>query len=106
MISVKEKPYQPVPKFPTVRRDLALLVDKDIRFEDLKTAALKTERKLLKEVGLFDIYEGEKIPRGKKSYALSFMLLDEDRTLTDKVIDKTMRKIQMTLEKNFDASLR
>ena len=101
-----DKPYVPVSKFPSVRRDLALLVDSDLRFEDLKNAALKTERKLLREVGLFDIYEGDKIPKGKKSYAMSFTLLDNDRTLTDKVIDKTMKKIQLTLEKQFDASLR
>ncbi len=105
-VSVKEVPYIPVARFPSVRRDLALLVEKDVRFEDLKNAALKSERKLLKEVGLFDIYEGDNIPQGKKSYALSFILQDAERTLTDKVIDKIIKKIQMTLEKQFNASLR
>jgi phenylalanyl-tRNA synthetase beta chain len=102
----KEMPYVPVSRFPSVRRDLALLVDKAISYEELKKAALSAERKLLKEVGLFDIYEGEKIPQGKKSYAMSFVLQDEDRTLTDKVIDKTMKKIQSAFERDFSATLR
>jgi phenylalanyl-tRNA synthetase beta chain len=102
----KERPYVPVSRFPFVRRDLALLVDKTVSFEELKKAALSAERKLLKEVGLFDIYEGEKIPQGKKSYAMSFVLQDEDRTLTDKVIDKTMKKIQSAFERDFSAVLR
>lgn len=98
--------YKPVTRFPAVRRDLALLVDKQIKFDELKDAALKAERRLLKRVGIFDIYEGDKIPEGKKSYALSFTLQDEQKTLTEKVIDKTMRRIQQVLEKEFHAELR
>ncbi len=98
--------YAPVPKFPSVRRDLALVVDKDVHFEVLKKLAFHAERKLLKSVGIFDIYEGEKVPDGKKSYALSFLLQDEHKTLTDKVIDKAMRRLQQAFEKELDAVLR
>jgi len=98
--------YVPVPKFPSVRRDLALVVSNNIHFEDLKRLALHTERKLLKSVGIFDIYEGDNVPDGKKSYALSFVLQDENKTLTDKVIDKTMRKLQQVFERELDAVLR
>ncbi|MBE0651694.1 MAG: phenylalanine--tRNA ligase subunit beta [Bacteroidales bacterium] len=98
--------YKPVAKFPEVRRDLALVVDKNIRFQELKSLAFKMERKLLKSVGIFDVYEGDKIPEGKKSYALSFILQDESKTLTDKLIDKTMQRIQQAFEKEIGASLR
>jgi len=98
--------YFPVPKFPSARRDLALIVDKDVHFEVLKKLAFHAERKLLKSVGIFDIYEGEKIPDGKKSYALSFLLQDEHKTLTDKVIDKAMRRLQQAFEKELGAVLR
>ena len=98
--------YVPVPKFPAVRRDLALVVDKNTRFEALKKLAFKTERKLLKSVGIFDVYEGDKVPEGKKSYALSFVLQDENKTLTDRVIDKTMRRLQQVFEKEAGAVLR
>lgn len=98
--------YEPVAKFPEVRRDLALVVDKNIRFQDLKSLAFHTEKKLLKSVGIFDIYEGDKIPKGKKSYALSFILQDENKTLTDKLIDKCMRKLQQAFERGLGAGLR
>ncbi len=98
--------YNPVAKFPEVRRDLALVVDKNIGFGELKSLALKTERKLLQSVGIFDIYEGDKIPAGKKSYALSFILQDENKTLTDKLIDKSMQRIQQAFERELGASLR
>jgi len=98
--------YRPIPKFPAVRRDLALIVDKEIPFEKLMEVAQKAERKLLKEIGIFDIYEGDKIPSGKKSYALKFILQDENKTLTDKVIEKTMKRILQALEKEAGASLR
>jgi phenylalanyl-tRNA synthetase beta chain len=101
-----EHKYEAVSKFPTVRRDLALVIDKKIKFEDLKNTAVNAERRLLKKVSIFDIYEGDKIPDGKKSYALSFVLQDAEKTMTDKVIDKSMRKIQQALEKEFDAELR
>jgi phenylalanyl-tRNA synthetase beta chain len=85
--------FKPVAKFPEVRRDLALLIDRQIEFEELKRLAFKTEKSILKEVNLFDVYQGDKIEKGKKSYALSFLLQDETKTLTDKVIEKTMNKI-------------
>ncbi len=98
--------YRPVPRYPAVRRDLALLVNNSVKFDELKETAFKTERKILKRVDLFDIYEGDKIAEGKKSYALSFILQDEDKTLTDKIIEKTMKRIQQAIEKEFDAELR
>src|SRR5690606_15829064 len=78
--------YSEVPKFPEVRRDLALLIDKTIRFEQLEQLAYQSEKSLLKAVNLFDVYEGDKLPAGKKSYAISFTLQDENATLTDKQI--------------------
>ena len=98
--------YKAISKFPAVRRDLALVVDKAVTFETLKSIATKAERKILKGVGIFDIYEGDKIPEGKKSYALSFILQDENKTLTDKIIDKAMKRIQQALEKEAEAQLR
>ena len=97
---------QPIPKYPKVKRDFALLVDESVRFEDLRSAAKKVGSKLLKEVSLFDVYTGDSLPEGKKSYALSFTLLDKEKTLTDKQIDGLMKKLQKTFESNFDASLR
>jgi len=97
---------QPIPKFPKVKRDLALLIDEEVTFDSLKEAALQTEKQLLKEVTLFDVYTGKKLPKGKKSYALSFTLLDSSKTLTDKQIDKIMSKLQSRFEKDFSASLR
>jgi phenylalanyl-tRNA synthetase beta chain len=96
----------PVPKYPAVRRDLALLVDKDISFEQIRNLARQTERKLLKDVGLFDVYEGDKISADKKSYAVSFILRDEEKTLNDKIIDKTMKKLVSSFEKELGARIR
>lgn len=98
--------YTPVPKFPAVRRDLSLVIDNEIRFVDLYNAALKTDKKLLKDVSLFDVYKGKNLPEGKKSYAISFIIQDETKTLTDKVIDKVMKKVLSTFEHQFDAKLR
>jgi phenylalanyl-tRNA synthetase beta chain len=98
--------YKEVPKYPEVRRDLALLVDKNVRFDDLQKLAFKTERNILKKVSLFDVYEGEKIGKGKKSYALSFILQDERKTLTDKLIDKTMQRLQGAYEREMQAVIR
>jgi phenylalanyl-tRNA synthetase beta chain len=106
IIPVNPIQYEPVAKFPSVRRDLALVVDNNTTFETLKNIAFGTERKLLKSVGIFDIYEGDKIPEGKKSYALAFVLQDKQKTLTDKVIDKTMNKILKAFEEKAGASLR
>lgn len=95
-----------IPKFPAVRRDLSLLLDKKIEFQRIEELALKQGGKLLKEVGLFDVYEGKNLPEGKKSYAVSFKIQDEQKTLTDKVVDKLMSKVQMTLEKELGCTLR
>ncbi len=98
--------YQEVSKFPAVRRDLSMLVDKAITFEQIKQIAQKTERKLLKEVNVFDVYEGDKLPVGKKSYAVSFVLQDAEKTLTDKAIDAIMQKLIFNLGKEAGAEIR
>jgi phenylalanyl-tRNA synthetase beta chain len=98
--------YKEVSKFPVVRRDLSLLIDAQVKFEQLEQMAFQNEKSLLKEVNLFDIYIGDKLPKGKKSYALSFMLQDEEKTLTDKQIDKVMEKLMKNFEDKFGASLR
>ena len=95
-----------LPKFPSVKRDLALLLDQKTEFKELYNLAFQSERKLLKEVDLFDVYEGKNLPEGKKSYAVSFLLQDETKTLEDSQIDKIMEKLQQTFEKNLDAVLR
>jgi phenylalanyl-tRNA synthetase beta chain len=93
-------------KFPSVKRDLALLIDDKIEFKEVYNLAFQSERKLLKEVDLFDVYEGDKLPEGKKSYAVSFVLQDENKTLEDKQIDKIMQKLQYSFEQNLEAVLR
>ncbi|MDC1218111.1 phenylalanine--tRNA ligase subunit beta, partial [Flavobacteriaceae bacterium] len=98
--------YEEVPKFPLVRRDFALLLDDSISFEKLRLSALKTDCKILKEINLFDVYEGKNIEKGKKSYGLSFTFLDKNKTLTDKQVDKVMNKLQNNFEKDFGAQLR
>ena len=98
--------YREIPKFPSVRRDLALEVDKNVSYKDLYDKAFDVEKKLLQGVNLFDVYEGDKITEGKKSYALSFMLQDKYKTLNDKQIDKVMKKIFQTYEQKFGAKLR
>ena len=95
-----------LPKYPLVKRDLALLLNKEVAFKDLYNAAFQSEKQLLKEVDLFDVYEGNNLPEGKKSYALSFVLQDENKTLEDKQIEKIMNKLQNSFEKQFDAQLR
>ncbi|MDY4149402.1 MAG: phenylalanine--tRNA ligase subunit beta [Paludibacteraceae bacterium] len=106
----QNKQYKPVindlPKFPEVKRDFALLVDKQVEFADLARAAFETERKLLKNVYLFDVYEGKNLELGKKSYALSFILQDPDNTLKDKQIEAIMQRLQKTFEDKFGAKLR
>lgn len=104
--NTKELTLKPLPKFPEVRRDFSLLINKVVTYEALYKVAFEVEQKLLKEVDLFDVYEGDKIPDGKKSYALSFVLQDQTKTLNDKQIEKTMRKIQTAFETTFGASLR
>ncbi|WP_026896709.1 phenylalanine--tRNA ligase subunit beta [Daejeonella oryzae] len=98
--------YKEVSKFPAVRRDLSMLLNKDITFNKLKHIAQKTEKNLLKDVNVFDVYEGDKLPEGKKSYALSFVLQDEEKTLTDKQIDSIMDKLILNFEKEAGAEIR
>ncbi|MBL4746033.1 MAG: phenylalanine--tRNA ligase subunit beta [Flavobacteriaceae bacterium] len=95
-----------LPKFPSVKRDLALLVDDSITFTEVFNVAHQSERKLLKNVDLFDVYEGDKLPEGKKSYAVTFVIQDENKTLNDKQIDKIMQKLTQSFEKNLGATLR
>ena len=106
LIPVKETQYRELPKFPEVRRDLALLLDGGISFGEIEKLAFQTERKLLRKVGLFDVYEGEKIEEGKKSYAMSFILQDEGKTLTDKEIDKSMARLINAFESSLNARVR
>ena len=98
--------FEALPKFPSVRRDLAFILDKNVTFEQIKALAFATERNILTSVNLFDIYEGDKIPAGKKQYAVSFTLQDKQKTLTDKVIEKTMARIQQAIEQQLNATLR
>ncbi|WP_299523778.1 phenylalanine--tRNA ligase subunit beta [Winogradskyella sp.] len=98
--------FSEIPKYPEVRRDFALLLDNAVTFEDIHTIAKQTEKQLLKNVNLFDVYEGKNLPAGKKSYAVSFTLQDEHKTLTDKQIDKIMSKLQANFESKLGAELR
>ncbi|NNJ87795.1 MAG: phenylalanine--tRNA ligase subunit beta, partial [Eudoraea sp.] len=106
MASRKQIIFTPIPKFPAVRRDFALLLNKEVPFKQLQEIAFKTERKLLKDLSLFDVYTGDKLAKGKKSYAISFTLQDETKTLTDKNIEKIMTKIKNAYEKQLGAELR
>lgn len=104
-ISVKIK-FTDIPKYPEVRRDLALLVDQSVTYDAIYTIARQTEKSLLKEINLFDVYEGENLGEGKKSYAISFIIQDSTKTLTDVQIDKLMGKLQKNFETELGASLR
>ncbi|MCQ2153634.1 MAG: phenylalanine--tRNA ligase subunit beta [Bacteroidales bacterium] len=98
--------FRELPKFPEVRRDLALLLDEDVRYSDLEVAARKAARKLLRGVSLFDVYRGDKIPAGKKQYALAFVLQDEEKTLTDQAVEQVMDNILSAFKAQFGAELR
>lgn len=98
--------FSELPKFPSVKRDLALLIDKSTTFAEIEKIAYNSEKKLLREVTLFDVYEGRHLPEDKKSYAVNFILQDYEKTLDDKRIDKIMGKIQQNLEKELGAQLR
>ena len=98
--------FAEVPRFPAVRRDLSLVLDRKTTFEDLRRTAHQAERKLLRGVDLFDVYEGDKLPSGSKSYALRFTLLDHERTLTDDQVDKAMKRIREALERETGAKVR
>lgn len=102
----KEVQYEEVAKFPEVRRDLALVLDKKVTFAEIEQAARSAEKRLLKSVSLFDVYEGKGIVEGMKSYAVSFILQDKEKTLNDKLIESTMAKIQKTIETQLGAKIR
>lgn len=105
LISSKIK-YAEIPKFPEVRRDLALLLDDSVSFESVYKTARQTEKSLLKDINLFDVYQGESLPEGKKSYAVSFTIQDNSKTLTDAQVDKVMSKVRHNLETELGAVLR
>lgn len=98
--------FQELPRYPSVRRDLALLVDKQVKFKQIKDIALRTEKQILREVDLFDVYEGKGIAEGKKSYAVSFILRDDMQTLNEKQIDKAIQKLLSAFERELNAGLR
>lgn len=98
--------FEELPKYPAVRRDLALLLDKGVQFRSVQELAFKTERQLLRRVDLFDVYQGKGIPEDKKSYAVSFILRDDQRTMKDKQIDKTMQRLLEAFKKELGAELR
>ncbi len=98
--------FKEISKYPEVKRDLALLLDEAVSFKQVESVALSTEKKLLKEINLFDVYTGKNLPDGKKSYAVSFILRDEKSTLTDKQIDKTMQKLQQQFREELGAEIR
>ena len=95
-----------LPKFPIVRRDLSLLIGKEVTFAELAEVARRAEKKLLKDVTLFDVYEGKNLPEGKKSYALTFSLQDTERTMSEGQIETIMTKIQKNLLESLGAELR
>ena len=105
LIATKIK-YTEIPKYPEVRRDLALLIDQAVTYDSIYTIARQTEKTLLKDINLFDVYEGNNLPEGKKSYALSFTIQDSAKTLTDVQIDKIMNKLQTNFETELGAVLR
>ncbi len=97
---------EPIPKFPEVRRDLSMIIDREVPFARIRNIAQRTEKKLLKSVSLFDVYESEQLEKGKKSYAVGFILQNPEKTLTDKEIDRIMGRIQANLEKEINAKIR
>ncbi len=105
-LKAKKQGFTELPKYPAVRRDLALLLDKGVKFSSLRELAFKTERNILREVGLFDVYEDKSLGENKKSYALSFILRDDKRTLTDKMIDKVLRNLIRVYKTELGASIR
>jgi phenylalanyl-tRNA synthetase beta chain len=105
-IKTNKVKFNPISKFPEVRRDFALLLDEDVKFETIYQLAKQTDNKVLSNINLFDVYKGKNLPKGKKSYAISFTLKDDTKTLTDKQIDKIMNKLQQRFEKEVGAELR
>ena len=106
MVKHNKIKFKDIPKYPEVRRDFALLLDDNVTFESIYKIAKQSEKQLLKDVNLFDVYQGKNLPKGKKSYAVSFTLQDENKTLNDKQIDKIMSKLQSNFEQQLGAELR
>ena len=98
--------FTEISKYPEVKRDFALLLDTSVTFKQVYDLAYKNERKLLRNISLFDVYEGSKLPKGKKSYAVSFTIQDDNKTLTDQQIEKVMSKLQRSYESELNAELR
>ena len=98
--------YTPLPKTLPVRRDLALLIDKNVTMEEVEKTVRESERKLLRDITLFDVYEGKNLPEGKKSYAIAITLQDDEKTLQDKQIEAVMNKVTTNLQKKLGAELR
>ncbi len=98
--------FAEIPKFPEVRRDLSLVIDSEVNFEQVSSIAKKTEKNILQSINVFDVYAGEKLDAGKKSYSVSFTLIDKEKTLTDEVIDKTMQRLIAAYEKEVGAIIR
>ena len=106
LINRNKTKFKPIPKFPEVKRDFSLLIDDNINFDSIIRIARKTDQKFLKDINLFDVYNGEKLPKGKKSYAVSFTLQDSNKTLTESEIDKIMSKLENSFKKELGAVLR
>lgn len=106
LVSRVKVKFQEMPKFPEVRRDLAVLIDENVAYADLCRAAQKSVKKILKQVSLFDVYRGDKIPEGKKQYAINFVLQDPEKTLTDQEVEKAMFRLLATFQNQFGAVLR
>jgi len=106
LINRNNTKFKPIPKFPEVKRDFSLLIDDNINFDSIIRIARKTDQKFLKDINLFDVYNGEKLPKGKKSYAVSFTLQDSNKTLTESEIDKIMSKLENSFKKELGAVLR
>lgn len=102
----KESEFKELIKFQKVRRDLALLLDKNVKYSEIEKIAMETDKKLIKEVNIFDVYEGKNIPEGKKSYAVSFILQDDEKTMTDKVMSKVMNKLMNNYKQKLNAEIR
>jgi phenylalanyl-tRNA synthetase beta chain len=102
----KKTEFSELPRFPWVRRDLALLIDKTVKFSQIRELSFKTERNILHEVDLFDVYENENLGHNKKSYAVSFILRDDRQTLNEKAIEKVMGSLARAFEREFGATLR
>ena len=106
ILPTKSVRYEEISKYPEVRRDLALILDKDVSFAQIEQIAMQTEKKLLKSVSLFDVYQSDKLPEGKKQYAIALILQDKEKTLTDKQIDAIVQKLLKAFEQKVGATLR